>query len=193
MARGALLKAQATNGEIGGLAMAAQKIGDVVKLINNIAGQTNLLALNATIEAARAGDAGRGFAVVASEVKALAVQTAKATEEITAQIFAVQSSTGGAVVSIQQITDCMQEIDRYTSAVANAVGQQRTATGEISRNVEDAAQQTKMASAIFEEVVGAIAATDNSADMVLATSQSVNTAAMHLRDKIEDFLRKVAA
>ena len=193
VARGALLKAQATNGEIGGLVMAAQKIGDVVKLINNIAGQTNLLALNATIEAARAGEAGRGFAVVASEVKALAVQTAKATDEITTQISAVQSSTGGAVVSIQQITDCMQEIDHYTSAVANAVGQQRTATGEISRNVEDAAQQTKMASAIFEEVVGAIAETDNSADLVLATSQSVNTAAMHLKDKIEEFLRKVAA
>ena len=192
VARGALLKAQATNGEIGGLVMAAQRIGDVVKLINNIAGQTNLLALNATIEAARAGEAGRGFAVVASEVKALAVQTAKATGEITAQISAVQSSTGSAVVSIQQITDCMQEIDNYTSAVANAVGQQRTATGEISRNVEDAAQQTKMASAIFAEVVGAIAETDNSADMVQATSQSVNIAVMHLRDEIEDFLRKVA-
>jgi methyl-accepting chemotaxis protein len=192
IARGALVKAQATNGEIGGLAKAAREIGDVVKLINNIAGQTNLLALNATIEAARAGEAGRGFAVVASEVKSLAVQTAKATEEIAAQISAIQGSTGSAVEAIQQITECVQEIDRYTSAVATAVGQQNVATGEISRNVEDAAEQTKMASAIFDKVVGAISETDNSADRVLKASQAVETAAMNLRVKVEDFLQKVA-
>ena len=143
VARGAVAEAQATNDEIGGLAQAAQKIGDVVKLIHNIAGQTNLLALNATIEAARAGEAGRGFAVVASEVKSLAVQTAKATEEIAAQILAVQGSTGGAVEAIRRITGRMQEIDQYTSAVAASVGQQSAATGEISRNVVDAAQGDK--------------------------------------------------
>jgi methyl-accepting chemotaxis protein len=192
VARGAFVKAQATNDEIGGLVIAAQRIGDVVKLINNIAGQTNLLALNAAIEAARAGEAGRGFAVVASEVKALAVQTAKATEEIAAQIATVQGSTGGTVEAIRQITACMQEIDRYTSAMANAVGQQSIATADISRNVEDASQQTKMASAVIEEVVGAISETDNSADKVLTTSQAVDTAAMNLRDEIEGFLRKVA-
>ncbi len=193
VARAALAKAQATNGEIGGLAKAAREIGDVIKLIKNIAGQTNLLALNATIEAARAGEAGRGFAVVASEVKSLAVQTAKATEEIAAQISAVQGSTGSAVEAIHQITECMREIDRCTSAVATAVGHQNTATGEISRNVEDAAQQTKTASAIFAQVVGAISETDNSADRVLKASRAVEIAAMNLREKVEGFLRNVAA
>src|SRR5262249_60222835 len=116
------------------LATAAQKTGDVVKLIRDIAGQTNLLALNATIEAARAGESGRGFAVVASEVKTLAVQTAKATEDITGQILAVQSSTGGAVEAIRRIAERMQEINRYTSAVAASIEQQSAATGEISLN-----------------------------------------------------------
>ena len=102
-----------TNDGIKGLADAAQKIGDVVELIRTIAGQTNLLALNATIEAARAGESGRGFAVVASEVKSLAVQTAKATEEISSQILSVQASTGSAVEAIARITDRMQEIERY--------------------------------------------------------------------------------
>src|SRR6202035_127792 len=109
-------EANTTNQQIGGLAQAAQKIGDVVKLIQDVAGQTNLLALNATIEAARAGEAGRGFAVVASEVKSLAVQTAKATEEIAGQIAAVQASTGTAVEATRQIADRMQEIKQFTAA-----------------------------------------------------------------------------
>src|SRR6202035_3047452 len=104
-------EANTTNQQIGGLAQAAQKIGDVVKLIQDVAGQTNLLALNATIEAARAGDAGRGFAVVASEVKSLAVQTAKATEEIAGQILSVQSSTTSAVAAIRDITQRMHDIN----------------------------------------------------------------------------------
>jgi methyl-accepting chemotaxis protein len=190
--RGAVAEAQVTNDGIGALAQAAQKIGDVVKLIHNIAGQTNLLALNATIEAARAGQAGRGFAVVATEVKSLAVQTAKATDEIAAQILAVQGSTGVAVEAIQRITGRMQEIDRYTSAVAASVGQQNAATGEISRNVVSAAQETKAVSAILEEVVGAIAKTDNSAAMVLTASTDVEEAVTNLRKKIEGFLGKVA-
>ena len=126
-------EAETTNQQIAGLADAAQKIGDVVKLIRDIAGQTNLLALNATIEAARAGEAGRGFAVVASEVKSLAVQTAKATEEIAAQILAVQGSTTTAVDAIRNIAGRMKEISSYTSAVAASVEQQNAATGEISR------------------------------------------------------------
>src|SRR5262249_42708559 len=124
-------EAETTNSQIAGLAEAAQKIGDVVKLIRDIAGQTNLLALNATIEAARAGEAGRGFAVVASEVKSLAVQTAKATEEITAQILAVQGSSASAVDAIRGIVGRMQEISSYTSAVAVSVEQQNPATGAI--------------------------------------------------------------
>jgi methyl-accepting chemotaxis protein len=192
VARGAVTEARVTNDEISGLAQAAQKIGNVVKLIHDIAGQTNLLALNATIEAARAGEAGRGFAVVASEVKSLAVQTAKATEEIAAQISAVQGSTSGAVEAIRRITGRMQEIDQYTSAVAASVAQQSAATGEISRNVVDAAQETKVVSSMLEEVVGANAKTDKSADKVLTASQAVEVAAENLREKVEAFLRKVA-
>ena len=136
-------EAETTNEQIAGLADAAQKIGDVVKLIRDIAGQTNLLALNATIEAARAGEAGRGFAVVASEVKSLAVQTAKATEEIASQILAVQGSTTSAVDAIRNIAGRMKEISSYTSAVAASVEQQNAATGEISQNVAGAAQGTE--------------------------------------------------
>ena len=192
VARGAVAEAQVTNEEIGGLARTAQKIGDVVMLINNIAGQTNLLALNATIEAARAGEAGRGFAVVASEVKSLAVQTAKATEEITAQVLAVQTSTGSAVEAIRRITKRMQEIDQFTSAVTNSFGEQSVATGEISRNVVSAAQGTKVVTSILEEVVGSIAKTDSSAAMVLSASQAAEVTAMNIRENVEGFLRKVA-
>jgi methyl-accepting chemotaxis protein len=123
----AVTEASATNDQIGSLANAAQKIGDVVKLIQDVAGQTNLLALNATIEAARAGEAGRGFAVVASEVKSLAVQTAKATEEIAGQIAGVQASTGAAVEAIRRISDRMREINNHTAAVAASVQQHKVA------------------------------------------------------------------
>ena len=192
VARSAVAEAQITNNEIGGLAQAAQKIGDVVKLIHSIAAQTNLLALNATIEAARAGEAGRGFAVVASEVKSLAVQTAKATQEISAQILAVQGSTASAVAAIKEITGRIQEIDKYTSAVAASVGQQGAATGEISNNVESAAQGTKVVSSILEVVAGAIIKTNSSADVVLTSSLAVEEAAADLRNQVEDFLSKVA-
>ncbi|MGB9414192.1 MAG: methyl-accepting chemotaxis protein [Pseudolabrys sp.] len=128
-------EARDTDGEIGGLADGAQKIGDVVKLIRNIAG-----ALTATIEAARAGEAGKGFAVVASEVKSLAVQTAKATEDIANHILAVQDSTSAAVEAIRQIAARMHKINENTSAVAASVEQQNSATSEISRNVASAAE-----------------------------------------------------
>src|SRR5215510_2309173 len=150
----AVEEAGTTNDEIGGLANAAQKIGDVVKLIQTVAGQTNLLALNATIEAARAGEAGRGFAVVASEVKSLAIQTARATEDIAAQIAAVQTSTGAAVEAIRRIVERMQEINRHTQAVASSVRQQNAATGEITQNVTSAANGTKDIVTALTEVAG---------------------------------------
>ncbi|HKA73562.1 MAG TPA: PAS-domain containing protein, partial [Xanthobacteraceae bacterium] len=173
LVRVAVDEAQATNNEIAGLAHAAQKIGDVVKLIQDIAGQTNLLALNATIEAARAGESGKGFAVVASEVKSLAVQTAKATEEIAAQISAVQSSTSGAVEAIRRIAGRMQEIDRFASAVASAVQEQSTATSQISHNVSAAARGTKVIVTVLSEVAGAATETRRSAQTVLSASTSV--------------------
>ena len=185
-------EARATDGEIAGLADGAQKIGDVVKLIRDIAEQTNLLALNATIEAARAGEAGKGFAVVASEVKSLAVQTAKATEDIASHIQAVQDSTSGAVDAIRQIAARMQEINEYTSAVAASVEQQNAATGEISHNVTSAANGTGHVVAVLGEVAGAATETRGSAEVVRDASESVEQAVANLRLEVEDFLAKVA-
>jgi methyl-accepting chemotaxis protein len=185
-------EAQATNQDIDLLARAAQKIGDVIKLIRNIAGHTNLLALNATIEAARAGEAGRGFAVVASEVKSLAVQTAKATEDISSQILEVQNSTGKAVEAIGRITQRMGEIDDYTSAVARSVQEQNIATGEISQNVTSASDGAKLVVTVLSEVTGAAAETQKSAQKVLTASESVETAAAEMRSEVESFLTKVA-
>jgi methyl-accepting chemotaxis protein len=189
----AVNEAQSTNGEMATLAATAQKIGDIVKLIQTIAGQTNLLALNATIEAARAGESGRGFAVVASEVKSLAVETAKATEAIVAQILAVQASTASAVDSIRRISERMQEIKRYTSGVAAAIEEQDAATGHISANVTSAAAATQSVATVLSEVAGATAQTHRSAETVRASSQSVETAIADLRRHVEAFLAAVAA
>jgi methyl-accepting chemotaxis protein len=190
--RVAVDEAQVTNQDIGALAQGARKIGDVTKLIRNIAGQTNLLALNATIEAARAGEAGRGFAVVASEVKSLAVQTAKATEDISSQILEVQNSTDKAVEAIGRIAHRMQEIDSYTTAVAASVQQQSAATNEISQNVTSAAGGAKLIVTVLREVAGATIETQDSAQTVLAASESVEKAAANLRSEVEGFLTKVA-
>src|SRR5262245_7321950 len=193
LVRVAVTEAQTTNAEIAGLAQAAQKIGDVVKLIQDIAGQTNLLALNATIEAARAGESGKGFAVVASEVKSLAVQTAKATEEISGQISAVQSSTTGAVEAIRRIAGRMQEINQFASAVSAAAQEQSAATGEISHNVTSAAKGTKEIVSVLGAVAGAVTETRSSAQTVLSASEAVEAAAANLRSEVESFLTKVAA
>ena len=191
--RVAVSEAQSTNDEIAALTQTAQKIGDVVKLIQDIAGQTNLLALNATIEAARAGESGRGFAVVASEVKSLAVQTAKATEEIASQIQAVQASTKGSVDAIHRITARMQEINRNTSAVAASVEQQNAATGQISLNVTTAAQGSDVVATALGKVAGAATRTRASAQTVLEASQAVQSTVARLHAEVGDFLCKVAA
>jgi methyl-accepting chemotaxis protein len=190
--RAVATEAQSTNEQIAALAQAAQKIDDVVKLIQSVAGQTNLLALNATIEAARAGAAGKGFAVVASEVKALAVQTAKATEDIAGQITAVQSSTQSAVGAIGNIAGRTLDIRQFTAAIATSVEQQSVATREISENVEAAASRTKSVVAVLQRVSAAIAEMQTSADTVFKASQAVETASQSLRGSVDTFLSKVA-
>jgi methyl-accepting chemotaxis protein len=185
-------EAQTTNDEIAGLGRAAQEIGEIVELINRIAGQTNLLALNATIEAARAGEAGRGFSVVASEVKSLAVQTADATKKIGAQILAVQNSTNAAIAAIRRNSENMTKIDQFTSAITNSLEQQNTATRDISLNVTNAANGTQTALSNLRSVAAVVAETLNSANTVLQASETVNASAAVLRTKIESFLQEVA-
>ena len=191
--REAVGEAQGTNREITALAQAARKIGDVIKLIRAIAGQTNLLALNATIEAARAGESGKGFAVVAAEVKSLAVQTAKATEDISRLIMAVQAATTGAVDAIGRIAARMQEIDSCATTVSSSVEQQSIATGEISQNIAGAAGGAKTVVTVLDEVSGAATETRRSAESVLTASQAVEQAAAELRGEVEGFLARVAA
>ncbi len=169
--RSAAKEAKLTNQDIDELAHSAQNVGDVIKLIHSIAGQTNLLALNATIEAARAGEAGRGFAVVASEVKSLAVQTAKATEDISSQITNMQNSTSKAVEAIKLIANRMQDIDELSNAVAESVQQQDAATAEILKNVASAAESAKLAVTGLTEVATATTQTQDASQIVLGASE----------------------
>jgi methyl-accepting chemotaxis protein len=175
IAQAASREAEETNVRVAGLAQAASRIGEVVTLINDIASQTNLLALNATIESARAGEAGKGFAVVAGEVKALAGQTSRATEEIAAQIAAVQSEADGAVKAILGITKTIARIDELSTAIAGAVEEQGAATAEIARNIDQASQGTAQVAANIAEVADAAAETGRLA-------QGVFGAANHMRD-----------
>jgi methyl-accepting chemotaxis protein len=181
------------NDTIGTLAHAAQRIDEVVGFIRTIAGQTNLLALNATIEAARAGEAGRGFAVVASEVKALAVQTAKATEEISGQIAEVQAATRQAVDNVGAITEIMGNIDSFTASITAAVSQQNVATNDISQNIGQAATGTAIVAQSIAATAEATEDTNRSADKLLNTAQHLSEQAAQLRASVDRFLANVAA
>ena len=186
-------EAQATNADITALSQAAQRIGDVVKLIRSVAGQTNLLALNATIEAARAGEAGRGFAVVASEVKNLAAQTERATQDISSQITEVQNSVAKAVEAIGNITHRMDDINARSSEIAASVEEQSAVTAEISRNVSEAADGSKRVVGVLTEVSASTAKSRQSVEIVLSAAAAVEEAAADLRTQVDSFLRDVAA
>ncbi len=186
-------EASRTNTTVEGLSAAAERIGDVIRLINDIAGQTNLLALNATIEAARAGEAGKGFAVVAGEVKNLANQTAKATEEIAAQISAIQGATGEAVGAIQGIAHTIGEINDIATGIAEAVEQQGAATAEIARNVQDAAHGTSRVSTNIAGVNQAAGEAGTAATQVAAASGELSQQAERLSHQVDQFLASVRA
>jgi aerotaxis receptor len=174
MANEAVDQACKTNARVGELSKAASRIGDVVELINTIAGQTNLLALNATIEAARAGEAGRGFAVVASEVKALAEQTAKAAGEIGQQITGIQAATQESVDAIKEISSTIEKLSEISSTIAAAVEEQGAATQEISRNVQQAAHGTQQVSANIADVQRGASETGSASSQVLSAAQSLS-------------------
>jgi methyl-accepting chemotaxis protein len=185
--------AERTNATVKQLSSGAEKIGEVVQLIHSIAAQTNLLALNATIEAARAGESGRGFAVVASEVKALASQTAKATEEISAQVAAMQASTSDAVLSIGNITGTIAQMSEITSNISSAVDQQGSATREIARNIQSVAAGSNEVNAHIGGVSTAAAATGTAAADVLSNARELDGQSAMLRTAVDEFLTKVRA
>jgi methyl-accepting chemotaxis protein len=193
MANEAVGQAHRTNDKVGELSKAAARIGDVVELINTIAGQTNLLALNATIEAARAGEAGRGFAVVASEVKALAEQTAKATGEIGQQITGIQSATQESVSAIRDISETIQKLSEISSTIAAAVEEQGAATQEISRNVQQAAEGTTQVSEHVADVRQGAAETGSASTQVLSAAQSLSGDSNRLKLEVGRFLNSVRA
>jgi len=191
MASEAVGQARNTTDRVSELSKAAARIGDVVELINTIAGQTNLLALNATIEAARAGEAGRGFAVVASEVKALAEQTAKATGEIGQQISGIQSATQDSVTAIKEISGTIEKLSEISSTIAAAVEEQGAATQEISRNVQQAAQGTEQVSSNIIEVQRGTSETGSASTEVLSAAKSLSKDSNRLKLEVGKFLNSV--
>ena len=193
MAGEAVNQARTTTERVSELSVAATRIGDVVELINTIAGQTNLLALNATIEAARAGEAGRGFAVVASEVKALAEQTAKATGEIGQQISGIQAATNDSVGAIKEISSTIERLSEISSAIAAAVEEQGAATQEIARNVQQAAQGTQQVSSNIADVQRGATETGTASSQVLSAAQMLSNDSSRLKTEVSKFLTNVRA
>lgn len=191
IANDAVDQARATNDRVSELTKAAGRIGDVVELINSIAGQTNLLALNATIEAARAGEAGRGFAVVASEVKALAEQTAKATGEIGQQVAGIQTATQESVDAIKGISSTIEKLSEIASAIAAAVEEQGAATQEIARNVQQAANGTQQVSANIADVQRGATDTGSASSQVLSAARSLSGESNRLKLEVSKFLSSV--
>ena len=193
IASNAVGQARGTTERVSELSKAASRIGDVVELINTIAGQTNLLALNATIEAARAGEAGRGFAVVASEVKALAEQTAKATGEIGLQVNGIQAATNDFVDAIKEISGTIEKLSEISSTIAAAVEEQGAATQEISRNVQQAAKGTQEVSSNITDVQRGASETGSASSQVLSAAQTLSANSARLRDEVSRFLNSVRA
>jgi aerotaxis receptor len=193
IASDAVEQARRTNDRVGELSKAATRIGDVVELINTIAGQTNLLALNATIEAARAGEAGRGFAVVASEVKALAEQTARATGEIGQQISGIQAATHESVGAIREISTTIERLSEIAATVAAAVEQQGAATSEISRNIQHAATGTQQVSANISDVQRGASQTGDTSGHVLTAARQLSGDSNRLKQEVSRFLQSVRA
>jgi methyl-accepting chemotaxis protein len=193
IAQAAVAQAERTNVRIAELSQSANRIGEVIKMITAVAEQTNLLALNATIEAARAGEAGRGFAVVASEVKALSAQTAKATEEIAAQVTQMQSATEHSVTAIKEIGGTIAQISEISTAIAAAVEEQGAATQEIARNVQQAAQGATQVTGSIADVNRGAAQTGSAAERVHGLAVSLLSESNHLNTEVESFLHTVRA
>ncbi|AXS41170.1 HAMP domain-containing protein [Breoghania sp. L-A4] len=185
--------ARSTNADVDQLAAAVGKIDEIIALIQAIAEQTNMLALNATIEAARAGEHGRGFSVVASEVKSLANQTASATDEISSQIKAIQSSSQATVSAISGIVTIIGDVQENAASIAAAIEQQNAATGEISRNIAEAADGTRMVAANVSDLRSSTAMATQSAERIRETSENVGSINERIRARIDGFLEKVAA
>lgn len=178
MSSEAVTQSKEVNDMVASLSAASEEIGNVVKLINNIAGQTKLLALNATIEAARAGEAGKGFAVVASEVKSLSAETEKATEGIRLQVEAIQKAATTAVSSISEISKSISNINEVSSAIASAVEEQGAATQEISRNVQEAASGV-------QDVTTNVGVVNENVKEVSASSEQLASVASELTSQAE--------